>query len=174
MRDNITANKPIRVGIFETVPETLEVTRRLMNAGFTTEQITVVSSDEVKERYFREFEHQDPAGTHTPAAAAVGGFVGAAATGLTVATAAIATGGTALFALGPLIVGTGGIVGGLVGAMMTRGVEKEVADFYDQEVLEGKLLVAVEYHGPDEATKLATAERVISEAGAKPMPLPEG
>lgn len=174
MRENTSDPKPTRAGIFDTVEETQRVVRELLDFGFTEQQITVICSDDTKERYFRRFKHQDPAGAHAPAAAAAGGLIGAALTGTTAAVAAVTTGGTALFALGPLIAGTGGIVGGLVGAMMTRGIEKEAANFYDQEVAAGKLLVAVEYHGDDEELWLAKASEILVEAGAKSLPLPEG
>ena len=54
--------------------------------------------------------------------------------------------------------GTGGVAGGLVGAMMTRGVEKEMANFYNQEVTAGKILVGAEDHGPQQCRRLASAE----------------
>ena len=33
------------------------------------------------------------------------------------------------------------IPGGLIGAMLTRGVERELADFYDQEVTRGATIL---------------------------------
>ena len=67
---------------------------------------------------------------------------------------------------------TGGVLGSFLGAMLTRGVEKEAADFYDQAVTEGKLLVTVEIH--DNEGALARAEQALADAGALPLPLPEG
>ena len=34
------------------------------------------------------------------------------------------------------------LAGGLIGAMTTRGLESELADFFDQAVVKGKVLVA--------------------------------
>src|SRR5688500_2435323 len=73
-----SAAKPVRVGVFSTVAATERAVQGLLAAGFTKEEITVICSDEAKERHFRVFEHQDPAGAHTPAAAATGGAIGAA------------------------------------------------------------------------------------------------
>jgi hypothetical protein len=64
------------------------------------------------------------------------------------------------------------VLGGFLGAMATRGVEKEAANFYDQAVSQGKLLVAVEEH--EQLPSLALAEHVLAESGAEPLPLPEG
>jgi hypothetical protein len=58
--------------------------------------------------------------------------------------------------------------------MLTRGIETEVANFYDQEVAAGNLLVAVEVDEPEAKPNLADAERILAEVGAKPLPLPEG
>lgn len=70
---------------------------------------------------------------------------------------------------------TGGVVGSLLGALLTRGGELEAADFYDQAVLDGKLLVVVEQKdGVDAKRKLALAERIFAQSGATPLALPEG
>jgi len=86
----------------------------------------------------------------------------------------VATGGLPLLVAGGIGLMAGAVWGGFLGAMMTRGIEKEAANFYDQEVQRGKLLVTVEeksnHHGPT----VADAERIFAQAGAEPIPLPEG
>ena len=164
--------KPVRAGVFPTVAAASEAVRRLLAAGFSKEQITVICSDETKEQYFREFEHQQPAGTNTPAAAAVGGTIGASLGGAAAGAVGLATGGLPLIGAAGIGIWAGGILGGFLGAMATRGVEKEAANFYDQAVSKGKLLVAVEEH--ERLPSLALAEHVLAEAGAEPLPLPEG
>jgi hypothetical protein len=170
-------DRPIRAGVFSTLGAAHAAVDRLLAAGFSREQITVICSDETKERQFREFEHQQPAGAHTPAAAAAGSAAGATIGGLAAGAAGlaagVATGGLPLVAVGAGLL-TGGVLGGFLGAMMTRGVEKEAANFYDQAVTAGKLLVTVEAHGDHSAAELARAERILAEAGAEPLPLPEG
>ena len=173
---NTTAHQDatFEVGVFSTVDEARRAVNELLKAGFSKEQITVVCSDETKERYFREFEHQDPAGTHTPTAAIVGGTIGAALGGLTVVASAVATGSLALWAAGPITAWAGGVAGGLVGAMMTRGVEKELANYYQQAIVDGQILVAAEDHEADNRASLSRAAQVLAAAGAKPVALPEG
>src|SRR3954467_131177 len=102
----------LEAGIFDTVDAARRAVHGLHQAGFTNEHITVVCSDETKERYFSEFEHQDPAGTYTPAATIAGGTIGALLGGLTVVVSAIATGGVALWAAGPITAWAGGVAGG--------------------------------------------------------------
>jgi hypothetical protein len=167
-------NPSLEVGVFDAVEDARRAVHRLLDAGFSNAQITVVCSDETKERYFSEFEHQHPAGTYTPSATIAGSTIGALLGGLTVVASAIATGSLALWAAGPITAWAGGVAGGLVGAMMTRGVEKELANFYQQAVVEGQILVAAGDHGPDQSRRLASAAQILIESGAKPLPLPEG
>ena len=69
---------------------------------------------------------------------------------------------------------SGAVIGSFVGAMMTQGIEKELAYYYDQAVTEGKILVAVELRGKGVEPRLAIAEEILFQAGAEPIELPEG
>ena len=177
MKTTIPTETPVRVGVFSTVAAADRAVAGLQAAGFPTDQVTVVSVEGPIREHFKQFEHQTPAGENAPVAAATGGAIGAILGGAVAVAGIVGTGGLALLAAGPiamLAAGTGGVAGSLVGAMMTRGVEKELANFYDQEVCCGKILVAAEDHGPNQAERLAVAERVLAEAGTEPMPLREG
>jgi outer membrane lipoprotein SlyB len=174
MENASTLERPIRVGVFSTIRAADCAVENLLNAGFTSDQITVVCSDRVKEEHFRRFEHEEPAGSHTAAAVGVGGAIGAALGGLTVLAGAVTTAGLGLLAAGGLAAWTGGVVGGLVGAMMTRGVEHELANYYDQAVTAGRILVATEDHSEGQRQRLARAEQILSECGAEPIALREG
>ena len=170
-------HRPIRAAIFTEIANTDKAVKRLLDSRFTNAEITVVCSDDTKERYFREYEHQDQAGRNVPVAAGIGGAVGMTLFGLTAVAAGLVTGGAAFVVAGGTGMWTGTVVGGLVGAMMTRGFEQEIADFYDQAVVTGDILVAVEPSGDNaEANneRLLTAESIFREAGAKPLPLSKG
>jgi len=166
-------NLPLEVGVFSSIDNARRAVHALLNAGFTTDQITVVCSDETKERYFHEFDHQQPAGTHAPKAALAGGTIGVLLGGLTVIGSALATGSLALWAAGPISAWAGGVAGGLVGAMMSRGVEKQLANFYQQSVLSGQILVAAEDHSSNSQRQLAQAAQILAESGAQPLPMLE-
>lgn len=162
--------RPVRAAVFSDVDSADNAVGRLLAAGFTKEQITVICSDEAKEQHFRDFEHQHPAGAHTTEAAAKGGAIGAVIGGLSSAGMATAVGVPLLFAGPPFLVG-GLVAGGFIGAMTTRGVEKEVADYYDQSLTSGKLLVAVEDEDPE---RLKLAEELFAESGSDSVSLTEG
>jgi hypothetical protein len=166
--------KPIRAGIFKTVPEADRAVSELLDAGFSQDQITVVCSAETVQQHFKQFEHQDPAGEHTAAAALTGGTIGATLGGLVAVAGIVTVGGAALFVSGGLALLTGGVVGGLVGAMMTRGFEKELANFYDQEVTRGRILVAAEEKDPKREALLDRASEIFAKHGVDPLPLSEG
>jgi hypothetical protein len=172
--DQPKPDTPVRVGVFAEVEPAENAVQRLLDHGFTRREITVICSDAGIERHFKSFQHQEPAGANTAAAVTTGGIVGAALGGFTALALGTATGGVGLLAAGGLAAWTGGIVGGLMGAMMTRGVEKSAADYYDQAVTAGKILVAVEAHGAHGDRRLREAEKLLAQAGAEPVPLPEG
>lgn len=174
MENASSLETPIRVGVFPTIEAADCAVDSLLKAGFTKEQISVLCSDQATESHYRRFEHQDPAGTNTAAAAATGGAIGVALGGLAVLAGAVTTGGIGLLAAGGIAAWTGGIVGGLIGAMMTRGVERELANFYDQAVTRGKILVAAEDHSEAQRQRLAKAAKILADCGAEPISLPEG
>lgn len=164
--------KPVRVGVFSTFREADRAIDGLLAEGFTEKEISVICPQCASPVHGGVHE-QAPAGAHAPEAAAAGGALGALVGLLGTAVAITATGGAGLLVAGPLLGGaaTGAVAGGFLGAMTTRGFEPEIADFYDQSLEEGKILVAVEDH--DEA-RLRVAERVIAAAGTEPIRLPEG
>jgi hypothetical protein len=172
--DAATLERPLRVGIFRTIEGAESAVAELLNVGFSKDQISVMCSDQTKEKYFRAFDHQPVAGTTAPTTAVAGGVIGATLGGLGVVAAALATGGIALWAAGPISAWAGGVYGGLVGAMTSRGVEKELANYYQQAILDGKILVAAEDKGPNQRQMLAKAALALAMAGAEPMPLGEG
>lgn len=166
--------RPIRAGVYSRVENADRAVADLLAAGFAHNEISVLCSNEAIERHFSEFEHEKPAGSYTPASAAIGTVVGAAVGGLVAVTGLITTGGAAVMAAGAVATWAGGIVGGFVGAMMTRGVETELANFYDQALTQGKILVAVHDESTNASVRLAKAERILVDAGAEPLPLPKG
>lgn len=174
MSKTTTTEKPIRAGVFSNIYVADRAVQLLVDEGFTHDEISVLCSDETKEQYFREFEHQQPAGTNTPAAAAICGTVGAAVGGIAAATAGMAIGDIAPLIMGSAAAATGGVLGGFVGAMMTRGGERELANFYNQSVVEGKIVVAVDVQGPDAEARLAHAAEILADTGSESVPLREG
>jgi len=165
--------RPVRVGVFSDVEHADQAVAGLLQAGFSRDNLSVVCSDEVIRAHYEGIKTEEPAGAHTPLAVAAGGTLGAIG-GLALAAIGSAVGGPAFLAAGGLAFWTGGVVGGLVSAMMTRGMEASAAELYSQALTDNKILVAVESHETDAALTLAKAERILHDAGAEPLALPEG
>ena len=169
-----SAEMPLRAGVFSRLADVEKTISELRSAGFTHNEIVVVCSDETSQEHFKKYTQQQPAGQNTPAAAAAGGTLGAALGGVSMLALGAATGGLPLAIVGGAGLLTGGVVGGFLSAMLMRGVEKEAADYYDQAVQRGKFLVAVEPSDPEDPARQAIAERILTQAGAEPLPLAEG
>lgn len=174
MDTKTTPEKPVRAGVFNSLLDADRAVSRLLESGFTKEEITVICSDEARESHFREFEHQDPAGTHAASAVTAGASVGAAVGGLTAIAVGAATGAVPLIIAGGAGVAAGTGLGTFLGAMLTRGEEKELSNYYDQAVTSGKIVVAVEVKGPHAFVRLPQAAKIIADAGADPVALREG
>jgi outer membrane lipoprotein SlyB len=168
-----TETRPIRAGVFETATDAKRAAERLLAAGFTPDHIIVVCSDHSKDALFQQFKHQEPAGTFAPQGAVIGSTAGVVIGSLSVLASAVATGSLALWMAGPISALAGGAAGGLIGLMTTRGVERELANFYQQAVLDGDILVAVDQRDAGEA-RLEQVAEILSASGARPLSLPEG
>lgn len=165
-----SAERTIRCGVFQAVSDADRAVGALRRAGFRDEQISVLCSDESKERHFGRYGHEDPSGQHAPDSAAKGGLAGAAAGGLLTLGLTTAA-GIPLLALGPGLLVGGAVAGGFVGAMQTRGEEGALADFYDQALTRGDLLVAVTDEEAGNAERLSHAERILRDSGSQPVSL---
>lgn len=169
------ASQTLRVGVYPDMASADGAVKALLDAGFPRESLSVVCP-QCEAGDLGGTEQVPPAGSETLVAAGSGGAIGAVLGGLTAAMGVAATGGTGLFVVGPLLGGAaaGGVVGSFVGAMGSRGVEPEIADYYDQALAKGSVLVAVESSSGSGGPTLEEAERVLLEAGAEPIELPKG
>jgi hypothetical protein len=165
-------DKPVRVAVFDQVYKAEQAVEALLLEGFEKDQISVICSDPAKERHFKEFEAEQ-AGEAAPRRAAVGGVIGATLGGLAAAAALVTSGGVAVVAAGHLVASQamGGIAGGFIGAMTSRGVDKEAAEYYEQSIEKGKILVVAEDKSDQGPKKLRAAEKQFEQAGAEPVSL---
>lgn len=164
------SSKPVHAGVFDEVASADQAVASLLEAGFSPKQISVICSDEAKRRHFAGLHEDEPSGEHTAEAAAAGGAIGLSLGGLAALTGIVLTGGLGLAAAGAML--GAGVTGSFVGAMLTRGVEKEAADFYEQQLRRGQILVVVEQL--DDRTSLDEADRAMRDAGAIPFSLRDG
>ncbi len=159
--------RALQVGVFKTLPRADRAVAALSELGFGRTDIVVVCPERFREHYDNLDAHP-PETANAPDAIAAGGAIGAVLGGLAAAGAMVATGGVGLLLAGALFGGaTGGIAGGLIGAMTNHGIEPEGADYYDQAVRRDRILVAVD------ASAVPSSEEAVREAleraGAEPI-----
>lgn len=161
--------RPIRAGVFATLFDADQAVASLLQNDFKEDQISVLCSDEARERHYEEMAGGKGTAPDDDEGISASSAIGVSLGGFAVLGSVVATGGVSLVAAGALF-GLG-ITGTLVGMMASRGIEGDLADFYDQEVGRGKLLVAVESDDPD---RLERAAELLRNAGSHPLELDRG
>ncbi|MEQ8210235.1 MAG: general stress protein [Lacipirellulaceae bacterium] len=166
--------RPIRIGVYETVASAEQAVASLKEAGFTDKEVSVLCSDKHQAQEFSDDLSEVENNSEAATAAIAGGALGSSLGGL-MALAGLATvAGIPVIAAGAFAATlAGGVVGGLAGAMVERGFDKEPADYFDQAVTEGKILVSVEPADRDKQ-RLDQAAQILKDAGAEPISLLEG
>lgn len=173
---DITAQEaPTRAAIVKSARVADAMVADLRRAGIPDDRITVVSDVEEIRRRFNYVNAQPPAGRHTVQAVIAG-----AALGLL-----FGLGGAAMVALtgsedqprlqlAMIFPFAAALVGGFIGAMLTRGSETGPANFSDQEASPDRIVVAVELESTDTADWLRVAEEIMRRHGAESLPLERG
>jgi hypothetical protein len=155
-------------GIFDNATQAEQAVDRLMEAGFTSGDVSVLFPDT---KSSKEFAHEK--NTKAPEAATAGVAAGGAAGGTLGLLAGI--GSLAIPGLGPLIaagpimgalagMGVGGAVGGLIGALVGMGIPEYEAKRYESRLKAGGVLLSVHCDSSEEVNR---AEQVLKEAGAE-------
>ena len=155
-------------GIYRTVAQAEETVNRLVAAGFSHDDISVLLPDNDSTK---EFAHKKdtkaPEGTTTGVAA--GGAIGGTL-GLLAGIGALAIPGVGPFiAAGPIMgalagMGVGGAVGGLIGALVGMGIPEYEAKRYEGRVKEGGILLSAHCDTSGEITR---AKDILKQTGAE-------
>src|SRR3984957_346542 len=155
-------------GIYKTRSQAEQAVDRLMAAGFTNNDISVLLPDTTSSKEFaHEKNTKAPEGTAT--GAATGGILGGTL-GLLAGIGALAIPGVGpLIAAGPIMgalagVGVGGTVGGIVGALIGMGMPEYEAKRYEGRVKDGGVLLSVHCNSSDEVKR---AEDLLKRTGAE-------
>src|ERR1700689_5198937 len=155
-------------GIFKTVSEAEAAVDRLIEAGFASDDISVLLPDHNSTRQLaHEKNTKAPEGTTTgvTAGGAIGGTLG-----LLAGIGALAIPGIGPFiAAGPLMaalagLGVGGSVGGLIGALVGMGIPEFEAKRYEGHIKAGGGLLLVHCDTSDEITR---AKDLLKHTGAQ-------
>jgi hypothetical protein len=123
---------------------------QLHAAGFTNEDISVLTSESTKRNAFA-VRTGSKVGEGAALGAGIGGALLAILAGLT-AVGVVASGGIGLVATGPLVaalagLGAGAAAGGVTGALIGLGIPEHEAKFYEGVIEKGGVLVGVKADG---------------------------
>jgi len=155
-------------GIYKSSAQAERAVDRFLEAGFSSNDISVLLPDS---NSTREFAHEKstkaPEGTATGVAA--GGVLGGTL-GLLAGIGSLAIPGVGpLIAAGPIMgalagLGVGGAVGGLIGALVGMGIPEYEAKRYEGRVKDGGVLLSAHCNTSDEITR---AKKVFEVTGAE-------
>jgi uncharacterized membrane protein len=137
--DHVTA-------VFKTRTGAEDALRKIEAIGISDSQVSIVASDETRGKAFG-FEKGTKTDKGFAAGATTGGLVGAVL-GSLLAAGTIAIPGLNLVVTGYLVpalagLGAGAATGGLIGALAGMGFEENEAKFYEDELKDGNILLAV-------------------------------
>jgi len=155
-------------GIFKTTNQAEQTVDRLLAAGFTNDDISVLLEDNKSSKDFaHEKNTKAPEGTATgvTAGGAIGGTLG-----LLAGIGILAIPGLGPFiAAGPIMgalagLGVGGAVGGLIGALVGLGIPEYEAKRYEGRIKEGGVLLSAHC---DTSEQITLAKTVLKQMGAE-------
>jgi hypothetical protein len=154
--------------IFPTRSAAESAVDRLIAAGFSNQDVSVLMADNDSAREFAtEKNTKAPEGTAT--GVGVGGVIGGTL-GLLAGIGALAIPGVGpLIAAGPIMgalagLGVGGAVGGVVGALVGMGIPEYEAKRYEGRVKDGGILVSVHC---DSSEEISRAKDVLKQSGGE-------
>ena len=143
----MTDKKTAAFGIYKTTEQAEHAVDRLMDGGFTSDDISVLLPDNKSTKDFAH-EKSTKAPEGTTAGVTAGGAIGGTL-GLLAGIGALAIPGVGPFiAAGPIMgalagLGVGGAVGGLIGALVGMGIPEYEAKRYEGRVKDGGVLLSV-------------------------------
>ena len=164
----MAGKNPAVFGIYKTRSQAEQAVDRLMAAGFTNNDISVLLADTTSSKEFaHEKNTKAPEGAAT--GVATGGVVGGTL-GLLAGIGALAIPGVGpLIAAGPIMgalagLGVGGAVGGLIGALVGMGIPEYEAKRYEGRIKEGGILLSVHC---DTSEEVSRAKDILKQTGAE-------
>jgi len=153
-------------GLFKDKDSADRAYRSASEAGYSSENINVVMSEETRERYYgKNVTLETEAGNKASEGATVGGVAGATIGAIAAAVVAIGTTlvlpGLGIWVAGPLAAGlagagAGGVTGGIVGALIGWGIPEDRLKEYEQGIKEGGILIGIEPRTDEDRRRLET------------------
>ena len=155
------------ISLFNEAPVAESVVADLVSRGVPSESISVICSDESKLTNIPSTLQRETAGQAAEDAAESGSTLAAGTGAAILAGAAATVAGLPVAVVGALAAVA--VTGPFAALMLSRGIDDAAADFYDREVGDGKILVAIDNDQADDAVVTS----VFTDAGGRTFELPE-
>lgn len=163
MKRKPNSNERIIYGLFDTREEVEVAFERLLGAGISIDDISMLMNEDVHDRDFKALDR-----TRTKEGAAVGSVLGGTLGGVLGGLVSLGTAisGFGLVIVGPLVAlaAAGGLVGGLIG----HGIQEEEAQRLHDAIQHGKALIAVRVH---DALQGERSQEIVSRSHGEPIEL---
>ena len=148
-------------GLFNDRDSAERAYRSLSDRGYTTDDVSVLMSDETRNRHFGEGTPDTELGSKAlegaGAGSAIGGTIGAVLGGIAAIGTHVVLPGLGLIVAGPLAAalagaGAGGLTGGLIGALVGSGIPEDRAKEYEEGIKSGGMVMGVNPRNDEDAT----------------------
>lgn len=154
-----TDSRNIMSALFRDRDDAERAYQKILDIGYTREQITVLMNDEVRKSYESTMTQSTKAAEGTGVGAVIGGTVGAIIGAIAAIGTSVVLPGLGLVVAGPLVAalvgaGAGGATGSLVGALIGWGIPEDIARGYETGLREGGVVLGFEPRSADEAKEI--------------------
>jgi hypothetical protein len=157
-----TGQKPgMLTGLFTDKDSSEGAYRSLRERGYTDEEISVMMSDETRNKYYGDGQAETELGTKAAEGTGIGSMVGGSLGAVIAGIAALGTNlvlpGVGLVVWGPLAAalagaGAGGLTGGIVGALIGAGIPEDRAKAYEEGIKGGGTVFGVQPRNDEDAS----------------------
>ncbi len=157
---NNSTNRSMLTGMFRDRETTESAYKTLQEKGYSNDDISLVMSDETRNKHFSGDEGETAIGTKVAESAGKGSAIGGTVGAIVGVIAAIGTSlvipGLGLVIAGPIAAGlagagAGSITGGIIGALVGSGIPEDRAKLYESGIKSGHIVVGVHPRSDDDA-----------------------
>lgn len=156
-------------GFFSTVPAAEKAVTGLLAGDFSHDQLGIIIPEQFRAHFPAAGIHEEkPPVEFSPLRIAEGAGFGAAIGGVTLAAAALATGGAALVPGAMVLLGGGALVGGISGAIVSDGYRGGMEEYFAQAQDKKQIVVGVHLDG-EPKERYFEACSILRDAGAESL-----
>ena len=152
--NNVRSKERMVTGMFPDRESADKAYNKLLEKGYTKDDINLIMSDDTRKRHFGEHDRDTDKGMGSKVmedagkGSAIGGTVGAVVGVIAALGTSLVIPGLGLLVAGPIAAGlagagAGGITGGIIGALVGWGIPEDRAKMYEKGIKSGHIVIGV-------------------------------